>query len=73
MNVVAFVSDEFQVAGLKADEWVNSVVANYGGKGGGKSSQAQGSCTSNSSLSADAANYCAKIFSQQVKIIHLQA
>lgn len=69
LNVVAFVSDEMQNVGLKANDWVNYIVSSYGGKGGGKPSQAQGSCCSDFTVEVctAAADYCDK-FCTQTKV-----
>ncbi len=45
-SVFAYVTDVAQVSGLSAAKWVSATVAEYGGRGGGKTNMAQGSVAS---------------------------
>jgi alanyl-tRNA synthetase len=43
VTLVAYVTDEAQKDGLKANEWLSSILKPLGGRGGGKAGMAQGS------------------------------
>jgi alanyl-tRNA synthetase len=43
VTAFAFVTDKAQSQGLKANDWVNTVISQIRGKGGGKPGLAQGS------------------------------
>ena len=43
INAFAFVTDEAQTQGLKANSWITATLSSLGGRGGGKAGQAQGS------------------------------
>ena len=51
LTVFAIVSDEGQKNGAKANDWVSAALAPCGGRGGGKSSNAQGSASDPTKLS----------------------
>ena len=53
ISVFAYVTEDAQKLGLRADEWITAAMKSTSGKGGGKSGSAQGSIANDSPKTMD--------------------
>jgi len=75
LMVLSLVNPELQKHGLKADEWLSTALHLSGGKGGGKTTQAQGSCNDANAafqIAEDANKYCEKYLNKTAVIINIK-